>query len=172
MPQTTAGRISVFTFKEGLLSAVAHDLRLAVERFEIRSDERRLSVEVDPSSMRVEGVMRAGKLDADEPDRTARAEIERTMRERILEVQHHPKIVYEATVEVRGDQIEVSGQLALRGAERPVTVLLERRGQTVTGRAELRPSDWDIQPYKAALGAIRLQDRVVVEVELAVPELW
>src|SRR5262245_57316239 len=54
--------VLVFTFKEGLLSAVAHDLKLRVTRFSIRIDEETNAIDAtfDPASLRVVNAMKDG----------------------------------------------------------------------------------------------------------------
>ena len=50
MPRSTQddARCTVYTFKEGLLSAIAHDLEIAVERFSIEWDDARTRIEASP----------------------------------------------------------------------------------------------------------------------------
>ena len=52
----------VYSFKEGLLSKLAHDLKHRVTRFSVRVDEqtRAVEAEIDARSLRVECVMNDG----------------------------------------------------------------------------------------------------------------
>ena len=52
----------VFTYKEGLLSSIAHDLKISVTRFSLEIDEERrtLSAQCDPRSLSVVCAMRDG----------------------------------------------------------------------------------------------------------------
>ena len=59
-----AHRVHVFTFKAGLLSRVAHDLRLRVERFGITREGDSIRARFEANSLRVDGVMEGGRLDA------------------------------------------------------------------------------------------------------------
>ena len=54
--------VLVFTFKHGLLSAMAHDLKLRATSFEVEVDEehRRVRAKFDPASLRVVSAMRDG----------------------------------------------------------------------------------------------------------------
>ena len=54
----------VFTKKEGLLSKVAHDLRLSLARFEISRDGDTVRGRFWPDTLTVDGAMRDGRLDA------------------------------------------------------------------------------------------------------------
>ena len=54
--------IYIYTFKEGLLSKLAHDLRLSVTRFDISARGTEIEASLDPTSLRVDGVMKDGKI--------------------------------------------------------------------------------------------------------------
>ena len=47
----------MFTFREGLLSPIAHDLRLRLERFEIAHDDETVEGRFWPDSLVVEGAI-------------------------------------------------------------------------------------------------------------------
>jgi hypothetical protein len=47
-----------------------------------------------------------------------------------------------------------------------LTILGRREGNRVRASVNLRLSDFGITPYKALAGAIRLQDRVRVDIDL------
>src|SRR5690606_28852876 len=70
-------------------------------------------------------------------------------------------------IERAGDALEVRGDLDLAGVRRPLAVTATHADRRVRARVTLRPSDWGIRPYKALAGAIRLQDRVIVDSDLA-----
>ncbi len=52
-------RITVFTFKQGLLSRVAHDLKIAVDDVEL---DEQLNATIDPRSLRVVCAMKKGRV--------------------------------------------------------------------------------------------------------------
>jgi hypothetical protein len=66
----------------------------------------------------------------------------------------------------RDQERRVQGELELLGRWQPIEFPFSESSGKVTGEVELRPSRWGIEPYKALLGAIRLQDRVLVRFEL------
>jgi hypothetical protein len=168
----TTGRIEVYTFKEGLLSPLAHDLRLRLERFEIAYDSAHVTARFWPASLVVEGVARDGRVDASGLSAAQKAEITGNIRDRILRTDSHPEAVYEAAIAEASGARRLSGTLELCGRSKPLEIVVEESAGKYTGSVELRPSLWGIQPFRAMLGTIRLQDRVSVRFEVPVgPEL-
>jgi polyisoprenoid-binding protein YceI len=160
-------RVRVFTFKDGLLARLAHDLRLHVERFSIRREGEQVHAEFDPDSLVIDGVMVGGRCDPDVLDRGDRAKIGETIRGTILDVARRRTIEFHGRVQAREDGgVRIDGELHLVGVRRPLGFVATRRGDRLIASVTLRPSEWGIAPYKALAGAIRLQDRVVVELDL------
>lgn len=156
MPQLAP--VHIFTFKAGLLSRVAHDLQLSLSGGELELDGVEASVRIPLAGMRVDGVMRRGRLDPMVLSPKDQASIVRTATHELLGVKQHPDALFTGRIE--GGRVR--GSLSLCG--RAVRVDLPVQGGRVV--AEIKPSDWGIAPYKAMMGAIRLQDRVRLEITL------
>jgi hypothetical protein len=167
MHELPGGRLEVFTFKEGLLSGAAHDLMLELERFEIRTDGARVEARFYPATLRVVGVMRDGQLDQSAPSARDRSEIAENIRSKILHTDRHRDATFEANVQGDDDPRKLIGTLTLHGHTTPMEVEVRERAGMWQGEVELRPSSFGIAPFKALLGAIKLQDRVIVR--FAVP---
>jgi hypothetical protein len=155
-------RCRIFTFKEGLLSAVAHDLEIDVQRFSVTVDGERVRATFDPSSLRVlhamhDGVPRPGALSERE-----RAKIEQTIRDEVLSVRRHPEVRFEA--EARGAVLD--GTLTLFGRSRPLRVPFRVEGTARVAEASLHQPDWGIAPYSAMLGTLKIKPDVRVRIEL------
>jgi hypothetical protein len=162
------GRIAVYTFKRGLLSKVAHDLRLRLDRFELRADAERVEGEFFVESLVVEGAIKKGQL-----DRRAlsdRREILSNVRHAILDSDRHPAARFVGKLEPRPKGFRVSGELELRGRRASIDTEVVSDGGRVRSTLELVPSRWGIEPYQALLGAIKLEDRVVVELDFRAPD--
>lgn len=165
--------IRVFTFKEGLLSRVAHDLRLHPSRVELvrEGEGEDIVVRVGADSLVVDGAMRDGRLDAHGLGARDRAKILDTVRAEILRARQHPEIVFRGRVlPAEGpdgeDRVHVRGELELAGVKRALSFVATRSGPRLLASVTLRPSEFGIRPYKALAGAIRLQDRVRVELDV------
>jgi len=158
----------IFTYREGLLSSLGHDLELAVGRFEVRVDEDARTVEArfDAASLQVVRALRGGvETTLSEGDRQT---IEDNLRRHVLESPRHPEIRYRSTrvVDVEGGGFDVDGRLTLHGSERPLAVSLRPAGDRYVGEVSLHQPDFGIRPYSALLGAIKVKPDVLVRLDL------
>ncbi|MEB2312792.1 MAG: hypothetical protein OZ921_11630 [Sorangiineae bacterium] len=173
MRALTGGTVSIFTYKHGLLSRVAHDLRIRVDRFEIRPSDwgpegAAVTAEFYPESFRVEGAMRQGELAPDSLSASDKRQIEDTLTRTIL---RSAPVRFDGTARAEGSSYRVEGALELARNTANISFLLMKADSCqLTGALELAPSRWGIEPYSALLGAIKLQDRVRVVFELPLPE--
>jgi polyisoprenoid-binding protein YceI len=158
--------VTVFTFKEGLLSKIAHDLRIAVQRFEISWDPAAIRASFDPSSLEVVATMRDGR---DAPGLLSGRDfrtIEDTIRNDVLETRRFRSIAFEGKEERNGEARSVRGTLTLHATARPIRIDLQRRDTRWVGTIELDQRDFGITPYRAMLGTLRIQPRVRIELSL------
>ena len=165
----TTAECRVFTYKEGLLSAVAHDLEIRVESFTIEIDETawRLEARFDPTSLRVVGAVRNGAVDPGELSESDKRTIEGNIVRDVLDAARHPEIRFTSDAATgRGDDLAVRGTLALHGHTRDVTVIARRGADGWTAEARLHQPDFGIRPYSAMLGTLRVKADVVVRVTL------
>jgi hypothetical protein len=162
----------VFTYKEGLLSAVAHDLQIRVHGLTISLDDAawHLDARFDPTSLRVVGVMRGGVLQPDELGEADRRTIEGNIVRDVLEADRHPVVRFTSTAaEARGDALTVSGTLTLHGETRSLVVPVRREANGWIAEVRLHQPDFGIRPYRAMLGTLRVRADVVVRVTIPVP---
>lgn len=167
--------VHVFTFREGLLARLAHDLRLRVTAFEISLHRGEVRGSFEAASLRVDGVAEGSRVDAERLSAEDKAKIEQTVRAELLHAASHPRI------ELRGVLREgrvLEGTLRVNGIEQPVQIpLLAAEGGTsaaesgkLCAEVTLTPSRFGIKPYRALAGAIRLQDRVVIRATTALSD--
>lgn len=161
-----SGTIRVFTFKEGVLSRVAHDLALRFDRFLVTLDGEILRAEFELAALVVEGPVESGVLRAERFDAATRAEIERAMHEHVLETRRHPTARFSGSAVPANSAFDVSGRLELVGRSVPLSFAVRREDGALRAEIELVPSRWGIEPYRALFGAIRLRDRLRVEIVL------
>ncbi len=160
--------LRLFVFKEGLLSRLGHDLRLSVTRFDLCVEGGNLVGRFDTESMQVDGAMKKGQLDPKGLSSRDRGKIEQTIRKEILQVDRFPEAVLEASVEPRGDCAEVRGSLTLLGRRRALdTARVLPMGERLVASTSIAPTRWGIEPYRGLAGALKIQDRI--DIELAVP---
>lgn len=166
MSASQSAELFIFTYRKGLLARFGHDLRLRAHAFEIELLAGRLLGRVSLQSLRVDGAIEHDQLNAEVPSAADRAEIERTLASRILDVTRHPEATFEGAVQAQGERMLFSGQLTLHGRTQPLQAEGTWRDGRVQARAQLIPSRWGIEPYKAMGGALRLDDRIDVRVSL------
>jgi len=165
---TSTGHIHVYTYKEGLLSRLAHDLRLSLHRYSINVDCGRVTATFDPRSLSVDGAVHHGEVDTTTLSESDQRKITATLQDEVLKCDAHPEIRLEGVVTHQGNgRFSLRGQLSLHGSsielEIPVTL-----GEQVRGDVEIVPSRWGIAPFRAMAGALKVQDRVRVVLVLPV----
>lgn len=166
-----SGRLLLKTSRSGLGRKAGHDLTLEVTRWSGEAvvdtaapGDSSVTVEIDVDSFEVrEGTGGIKPLtDSD------RAEIGKTLREKILRTAEHPRITFRSTsVEGTPDSFTVGGELTIRGETQPVTVRGRAEGDRFIGGATVTQSRWGIKPYSAFFGALKLADPVEIEFDLA-----
>jgi hypothetical protein len=154
------GRLTVFTFKDGLLARAAHDLQLELDDLQLTLDGEAVRGEFPLRALRCIGPVEGGVVRPERYDAGRRADVERAMNEEILHTERHPAALFTGRATPRGEGFAVEGTLALAGGNAPLAFEVRREGGAYRASLELQPSRWGIPQYRAMLGAIRLQDRV------------
>ncbi|MBX3248052.1 MAG: YceI family protein [Myxococcales bacterium] len=169
MPTYDASRAEclVFTYKEGLLSKIAHDLEIRVERFEVKVEGTTIEATFDPTSLRVVTARKDGQPNAGALSAGDRAKIEGNITGEVLETKRHPEVRFTGRAEVSDQDARVHGELTLHGRTRPLDATVRREGARWVTRVRLHQPDFGIKPYSAMLGTLKIQPDV--EIELRVP---
>jgi hypothetical protein len=158
--------VHVFTFKEGLLARLAHDLRLSVGTFEIRLARGEVDAWFDVDSIEVDGVARGDRIDRDALSQLDKNKIRDTLRRELLHSAEHPRVEVQGKLKREAASYAVQAEVRLRGRTCPLLVSVQLKADRAAAKVEFSPSQFGITPYKAVGGAIRLQDRVIVQIEL------
>src|SRR5262245_12111642 len=125
----TTAECLVFSYKDGLLSKIAHDLKHRVTRFVLRVDEdmRSIEAEMDASSLRVECVMKDGVEAAGGLSDDDKKKIEGQIVEDVLNANAYPVIRFQSTAIVQSaDGLQIQGLLKLNNLSRPVSTTAKR----------------------------------------------
>jgi polyisoprenoid-binding protein YceI len=164
-----AAECLVFTHKEGLLSAIAHDLRIAVTRFtiDVDEDQRSIKARFDAASLRVLSAMRDGQPAPELLSEADHRKIEQNIQKDVLDAAKYPEVVF-ASTEVRPveDGFAIVGQLTLHGRTRELRFTTQATGDRQVAEIRLHQPDYGIKPYSAMLGTLRVQADVTVRVSL------
>src|SRR5689334_20654697 len=160
-------RFVVRAFATGLLSAFGHSPTVAIRDF---TGEVQFSpTHPEESSLRLR--IKADSLEVtDEVSDKDRREIERQMREEVLETARYPEIVFEST-RVAADKVtegqyrvQITGNLSLHGITRecPINAQMIASEDMLRANGEfpIRQSDFGIKPVSAVGGTIKLKDEL------------
>jgi polyisoprenoid-binding protein YceI len=162
----------VFTYKEGLLSAVAHDLELVVRTFEVElsDDGSRLTATFDPRSIAVVDAIVDGKRSPGSLSDKDKEKIQSNIVSDVIPVKKHPRVRFEST-ELRATDAgwTVRGRLELAGTTKELSVQARREGDRAVAEVLLHQPDFGIKPYSAMLGALKIKPDIRVVLRLPVP---
>jgi polyisoprenoid-binding protein YceI len=164
------GRLLVKTARSGLGAKVGHDLTIEVTRW-------RGTATVDPTDLAACSVVVEGDVDSFQVRQGSggvkpltdsdRAEIRKTVREKILHTTRHPTIAFRSNrVDGSADSFTIDGDLTVVGVTRPVSVRGRLVDDRASGSATVVQTQWGIRPYSAFLGALKLRDDVEVQFDV------
>lgn len=155
----------VYTYKEGVLSAVAHDLQLKVSDWVMTTDPDAgtVTARFDPTSLLVMGAIKDGELAPSALSGGDRETIRGNIQKDVLHTGKYPEIRFRST---RVDGLQVEGELTLHGVTKPVKATLQEAGDHYTTEIRLHQPDFGIKPYSAMLGTLKVKPdvRVVLRV--------
>ena len=155
--------LSVRTERGGAASKAGHDLVLRVTSWEatlVVGDDVSMELTADPTSLRVvEGTGGVQSLGEDDT-----ANIHQTIDDEVLQRQD---IRFRSTrAELDGGRIHAEGDLTLAGETRPIAFdLAAGDAGALTGAAVVTQTAWDMKPYSALFGALKVNDEVLVVLE-------
>lgn len=165
----SSAEVLLFSFKDGLLAKVAHDLKMRVDDFSIDVADDLGSVKATFQANRVSVLcaMKNGSDDYGTLSDGDKKKILGNIADDVLNSRRHPTITFESTsVREQGSGRVVSGNLTLNGHTRSVSATVrEESGSWVTD-VTLQQPDFGIKPYKALGGALKVKPEVRVTVRV------
>ena len=159
----------IFSYKDGLLARLAHDLKLQVERFSIEVDEstRQIKATFDPSSIQVVCAQVDGRDDPSTLSKGDKKKIYENATKDVLRTRKYPEVSFESTnVVERGDGFAVEGTLQMHGKSRNIQTSVRADGDRYVTELRLHQPDFGIKPFTAALGALKVKPDVLVRVSV------
>ncbi|HEY1356928.1 MAG TPA: YceI family protein [Thermoleophilaceae bacterium] len=157
-------KLSVRTERGGAAAAAGHDLVIRVTSWDAQlviGDDSRAELDADGRSLRV--IESTGGMQAlgDED----RSNIHETIASDVLVLEQISFRSTEVDVEA-GGRVHVEGNLTLVGETRPIAFdLVVGDDGSVSGSAVVKQTDWDMKPYSALFGALKVKDEVLVVLE-------
>jgi hypothetical protein len=153
----------IFTYKEGLLSRAAHDLKIGVTRFDLSVDKGEVTASFDARSLRTITAMKRGRENPSALSRTDRETIDERIRHAVLHSDRYPRIVFSGRgVPEPAQAWTTTGRLTLHGKDRPLTATIRTEGELWIARLQIDQNAFGITPFKAMMGTLRIKPRVDV----------
>lgn len=160
-------RVLVFTYKDGLLARLAHDLQIECGKFEVERKGAEIVGRFALASLRVDGAVQQGRVAHGVLSDGDRRKILETMTTEVLELRRFPDATLTGAIRETGSGFLIDGTLDLHGRTASLSpIAVTKRGDVWVAEVALVPSRWGITPYRALAGALKLQDRVTVRIEL------
>lgn len=159
----------VFTFKDGLLSAIAHDLKIQVTRFTVEVNEAKTSLEArfDARSLKVLHAMQSGAPNPSALSDGDKRKIEGNITDEVLHSDKHPEVRFvSSSVAPQGDGFAIAGTLTLHGVSKPVTATAKREDGRYVAEIPIHQPDYGIKPYSAMLGTLKIKPELKVRFSL------
>jgi polyisoprenoid-binding protein YceI len=165
-------RFTVQAFAGGLLSSFGHNPVIAIPDF---SGEVRLAEDIAQSSFTMTVKADSFRVSSEISDKD-RVELERIMKEKVLQTDEYPEIEYSCSKISASSTGEgqswaaLNGELTLHGVTRaltiPARVMLNGDTLRASGNFSILQSDYQIEPVSVAGGAMKVKDEVKFSFEI------
>lgn len=162
----------VYSYKDGLLSKIAHDLKHRATKFVLRVDEQSLMIEavIDARSLRVESVMKEGVESDGGLSTDDKKKIESQVVEDVLHADEHPLIRFRSTEVAPGpDGLQIQGTLELNNCTNVVSTVAKRVNGHYQADLTIHQPSFGIKPFSAMMGTLKIKPDVVVRMVVPAP---
>jgi polyisoprenoid-binding protein YceI len=171
---TNSGDLNVYTFKEGLLSKLAHDLLIDVTDFKVNLEvpeagfaSGSLELEIQANSLKVICALKDGeRTDAlKEKDIT---DIERDMGVKVLHPDKYPTANFRSkAIQEKEGGYHINGDLSLHGVTKSIDFGIDTNGGNLKGMITLLQKDYGIKPFKAMMGTLKIKNAINIGFDLS-----
>lgn len=160
----------IFTYKEGLLSPFAHDLRVNVTSFiiEVGGNGHFIKAAFDARSLRVDCAMVDGRERPDLLSEGDRKEIDRSIYREVLHADRYPSIeLVSSSVRKYDSQYLVEGVLTLHGQPRDISFVVKKEdGTHYVCDVLLHLPAFGIKPFSTLFGAVRIKPDILIHMRI------
>lgn len=162
----TTAEVLVFSYKEGLLSRVAHDLKFKIGSFGVHLEGQSVTATFDTSSLKVIAAQRDGRDAPGALPHFTFPEIERNAARDVLGSALHPEARFVST-EVT--PTELVGQFFLHGHTRELRLARTDTPSAWGAEVVIDQRDFGIKPFTAMLGTLKVKPQVKIVVRIPRP---
>lgn len=166
---TNSGYLYVYTFKEGLLSKLAHDLLINVTDFKVNLNVPEagfatgsLELEIQSNSLKVICALKDGER-TDALKEKDIADIEKDMAAKVLHPDKFPAVTFRSkSIQERNGGYIINGDLSLHGVTKSINFDIETNGENLKGMITLLQKDYGIKPFKAMMGTLKIKNEIKI----------
>lgn len=163
----------VFTYKDGLLSKLAHDLKIRVSRFSVNATPNppAVSAEFDAQSLRVINAVKDGEEDPKALSDSDKEKIAGQIVDDVLHAKEHKTITFTSREVTKNNEggYNIRGELSLHGVKRPISASTHLIDGRQVVEVELNQTDFEITPFKAMMGTLKIKPEL--RVRLSIPNV-
>ncbi len=171
---TNSGNLHVYTFKEGLLSKLAHDLLIDVTDFKVNLDvpeagfaSGSLELEIQANSLKVICALKDGKR-TDALKEKDIADIEKDIGGKVLHPDKFPTANFRSkSIQEKEAGFSVNGDLSLHGVTKSIDFDVDTSGGNLKGMITLLQKDYGIKPFKAMMGTLKIKNEINIGFDLS-----
>ncbi len=171
---TNSGNLHVYTFKEGLLSKLAHDLLIDVTDFKVNLDvpeagfsSGSLELEIQANSLKVICALKNGER-TDALKEKDIADIEKDMGVKVLHPDKYPTANFRSkAIQEKDGGYHINGDLSLHGVTKSIDFDIDTNGENLKGMITLLQKDYGIKPFKAMLGTLKIKNEINISFDLS-----
>ncbi len=171
---TNSGNLHVYTFKEGLLSKLAHDLLIDITGFKVSLEvpeagfaSGSLELEIQTNSLKVICALKDGER-TDALKEKDVADIEKDMGGKVLHPDKYPTANFRSkSIQEKEGGYRISGDLSLHGVTKSMDFDLDTEGGNLKGLITLLQKDYSIKPFKAMLGTLKIKNEINIGFDLS-----
>ena len=170
---TNSGNLNVYTFKEGLLSKLAHDLLIDITDFKVNLEvpeagfvSGSLELEIQANSLKVVCALKDGER-TDALKEKDIADIERDMGVKVLHPDKYPTATFcSKTIQEKDGGYKINGDLSLHGVTKSIDFDIDANGEHIKGMITLLQKDYGIKPFKAMMGTLKIKNEINIDFDL------
>jgi hypothetical protein len=165
----------VFTFKEGVLSLFAHDLKLQVFKFQIVVESSvkgqqlwgQVSATFDAASIRPLCAINDGDDSPYILSQSDSKDIQNKIASCVLQSREFPLVRFQSeSFSGSPDNFLIKGNLTLRDVTRKISVCVKRSKDICIAETTLDQLSFGIKPFSALMGAMKIKPEVKIRLEM------
>ena len=165
----TTSVCQIFTYKEGILSTLAFDLRISVTSFniELGDDDTLLEARFDAASLHVDCAMVDGIEKKDLLTEASKKEIDQSILKDVLDATTYRFITFSSRSVTKEDSsYRIKGILTLHGISREMTFTARNERNYYVAEVWLNLPEFGIKPFSALFGMLRIKPGIFIKTAL------